>query len=125
MNFRESLLAIRQKKDKNFMSLEQTENQLNIDTSEQGGVHIEEKPDSVVTPVPTAELEAKIPAPQRALNRTGTIEHLAARRPMPPLNAESPEVKQRLSELRPEITTLVTDLRWGGASVQDTADRLI
>lgn len=109
------------------MSLEQTqsENQLNIDMSEQGGVHIEEKPDPVVTPVPTAELEAKIPAPQRALNRTGTIEHLAARRPAPPLNVDSPEIKQRLSELRPEITTLVTDLRWGGASVQDTAERII
>ena len=111
------------------MSLEQTESQnpLNIDTTEQGGLHIEAKSEStsVVTPVPTAELEAKIPAPQRALNRTGTIEHLAARRPTPPLDAQSPEVKQRLSELRPEITTLVTDLRWGGVSVQDTTERLI
>ena len=111
------------------MSLEQTESQnpLNIDTTEQGGLHIEEKSEStsVVTPVPTAELEAKIPAPQRVLNRTGTIEHLAARRPAPPLDAQSPEVKQRLSELRPEITTLVTDLRWGGVSVQDTTERLI
>src|SRR5947209_7697176 len=118
-----------QKKDKNCMSLEQTESQnpLNIDTAEHGGLHIEEKSEStsVVTPVPTAELEAKIPAPQRALNRTETIEHLAARRPAPPLDAESPEIKQRLSELRPEITTLVTNLRWGGASVQDTADRII
>ncbi len=79
------------------MSLEQTESQnpLNIDTTEQGGLHIEEKSEStsVVTPVPTAELEAKIPAPQRALNRTGTIEHLAARRPAPPLDAQSPEVR--------------------------------
>jgi len=111
------------------MSLEQTESQnpLNIDTTEQGGLHIEEKSESTspVTPVPTAELEAKIPAPQRALNRTGTIEHLAARRPALALDAQSPEVKQRLSELRPEITTLVTDLRWGGVSVQDTTERLI
>ena len=100
--------------------LEQTQSQnpLNIGTTQQEGLRIEEKsePTSVVTPVPTAELEAKIPAPQRSLNRTGTIEHLAARRPPPPLDVESPQVKQRLSELRPEITTLVTNLRWGGVS---------
>ena len=111
------------------MSLEQTESQnpLNIDTTEHGGLHIEEKsdPTSVVTPVPTAELEAKIQAPQRALNRTGTVEHLAARRPTPPIDVQSPEIKQRLSELRTEITTLVTGLRWGGVSVQDTAEHII
>ena len=63
--------------------LEQTQSQnpLNIGTTQQEGLRIEEKsePTSVVTPVPTAELEAKIPAPQRSLNRTGTIEHLASR----------------------------------------------
>ena len=109
--------------------LEQTQSQnpLNIGTTQQEGLRIEEKsePTSVVTPVPTAELEAKIPAPQRSLNRAGTIEHLAARRPPPPLDAESPQVKQRLSELRTEITTLVTNLRWGGVSPQDTAEQII
>ena len=82
-------------------------------------------PDVVALPVPTAELEAKIATPQRPSTRTGTIEHLAARRLVTPLNAEAPEVKKHLSEIRPEITTLVTNLRWGGALVQDTAQQLI
>lgn len=92
-----------------------------------GELRIEEKtePDATVTPVAIAELEAKIPAPPRGLSRAGTIEHLAARRPVTPLDAEAPEVKQRLNELRPEMTTLVTNLRWGGAFVQDTAERII
>src|SRR5437899_11628524 len=106
--------------------LEQTQSQnpLNIGTTQQEGLRIEEtsEPTSVVTPVQTAELEAKIPAPQRSLNRTGTIEHLAAGRAPPPHAAESPQLKHRLSEMSTEITTLVTNLRCGRVYPQDTAE---
>src|SRR5205823_463227 len=64
-------------------------------------------------------------AAQQKTNRTATVEHLAARRNLPELNANSPEVKQTLSELRTELTMLVTDLRWGGQSVKETAERII
>lgn len=68
-------------------------------------------------PVPTA-------TPQHT-GRSAAIEHLTARRDVTPLDADDPYVKQRLSELRSELTTLVTDLRWGGVTVQETVDRLV
>src|SRR6266568_859393 len=68
---------------------------------------------------------AATPPAQHRSDRSGKVEHLAARRPVAPLDAEDPEIKQRLSELRGELTTLVTDLRWGGVSVQETADLII
>lgn len=52
-------------------------------------------------------------------------EHLAARRVVAPLSEETPEVKQRLSEIRAECTTLVTGLRWDGLSTKETAERVI
>ena len=101
-------------------SLEQTGPTGNTEASasEPGELRVEElsDPTSEIMPVPKAELEAKIPAPQYTSNRSGTVEHLAARRAVTPLEADTPEVKQRLSELRPEFTTLVADLRWGEAS---------
>jgi HEAT repeat protein len=110
-------------------SLEQTGPIGNTDASanEPGELRVEElsDPTSEIMPVPKAELEAKITAPQRTPNRSGTVEHLAARRAVTPLEADAPQVKQRLSELRPEFTTLVADLRWGQASVQDTTERII
>ena len=110
-------------------SLEQTGPIGNTDASanEPGELRVEElsDPTSEIMPVPKAELEAKIPAPQRTPNRSGTVEHLAARRAVTPLEADAPQVKQRLSELRPEFTTLVADLHWGQASVQDTTERII
>ena len=69
-----------------------------------------------VTPVPTAAFKRS--------NRSATVEHLAARRDITPVDAEASDVKQTLSELRAELTTLVTDLRWGGYSVQATVERL-
>ncbi len=69
-----------------------------------------------VTPVPTAAFKRS--------NRSATVEHLAARRDITPVDAETPDVKQKLSELRAELTTLVTDLRWGGYSVQATVEKL-
>lgn len=106
--------------------LEQT-GPVDIGAGEAGELRLGENPapDVVALPIPTAELEAKIATPQRPSTRTGTIEHLAARRPVTPLNADAPEVKKHLSQTRPEITTLVTNLRWGGTLIQDTAEQLI
>src|SRR5439155_7369489 len=92
-----------------------------------GGMDIDEVIDtpSVLAPAPSATMVPVPSAAQQKSNRTATVEHLAARRNLPELNANSPEVKQTISELRTELTTLVTDLRWGGQSVKDTADRII
>jgi hypothetical protein len=59
------------------------------------------------------------------MERPGTVEHLAARRPTPELDPETPEMKQRLADLRTEITRLLTGLRWEGRSVEETAEDLI
>jgi hypothetical protein len=80
---------------------------------------------SVVAPAPSATMVPVPVAAQQKTNRTATVEHLAARRNLPELNASTPEVKQTVSELRTELTMLVTDLRWGGQSVKETADRII
>src|SRR6266480_4084163 len=79
----------------------------------------------VVAPAPSAEVVSVPAAAQQRSNRLATIEHLAARRASPELSAESPEVKQKLSELRTELTLLVTDLRWGGQPTKETAERII
>jgi HEAT repeats len=81
----------------------------------------------VVAPAPSADVNVvEVPAAaQQRSNRPATVEHLAARRALPELNAEAPEVKQTMSELRTELTMLVTGLRWGGQSVKETAERII
>ena len=95
--------------------------------TESGGMDIDEVIDTppVIAPAPSATMVPVPAAAQKRTNRTATVEHLAARRNLPELNASSPEVKQTISELRTELTMLVTDLRWGGQSVKDTADRII
>src|SRR5260221_14179477 len=106
------------------ISLEQTEPVGNTDASasEPGELRVEElsDPTSEIMPVLKAELEAKIPAPQRTSNRSGTVEHLAALRAVTPLDADSPEVKQPLNKVLPEFTSRVADLRFVEASVQAT-----
>src|SRR6266487_3494311 len=95
--------------------------------TEPGGMDIDEIIDtpSVVAPAPSATMVPVPAAAQQKSNRTATVEHLAARRNLPELNVNTPEVKQTISDLRTELTMLVTDLRWGGQSVKDTADRII
>lgn len=61
----------------------------------------------------------------QATDRTGTNEHLAARRALPPLDMETPEIKLQLSVLRAEITRIVTDVRWEKVSVEEAAQRLV
>ena len=101
-------------------------------TVESGGsggfLHIEavqeRATDESLEPSPVLSVKAT-PISQRALERVGTVEHLAARRSVASLDAEAPEVKGRLSELRAEVTRLVTGLRWGGQSVATTTERMI
>ena len=108
-------------------SLEQTEptNPINLRADEPGELTIEEKtstPPVISTPT---DLRVGIPKPKHSAGRAGTIEHLAARRPVPPLDPDDPDIKQQLAELRTEFTTLVTNLRWGGVSTKDTTDRMM
>ena len=110
-------------------SLEKTESSTpaNSDATEPGRFEVEEVTENapVMTPAPSADVIPVPPAAQQRSNRSATIEHLAARRSVPELSADTPEVKQTISELRTELTTLVTELRWGGLSVKETAERII
>ena len=110
--------------------LEQTEpTQLEqISGDEPGALHIEERPEEATAPAPSVQSPQPIPATLPASvrhERQGTAEHLAARRSVTPIDPEAPEVKQRLGELRIEITRLLTNVRWAGVSVQDSAEKLI
>ncbi len=111
------------------MSLEETESTTpaNNDETEPGELKIEEVTATapVEAPAPSANVTAAPPAAQQRSNRSATIEHLAARRAVTELSADAPEVKQTISELRTELTILVTDLRWGGLSAKETAERII
>jgi hypothetical protein len=95
--------------------------------TESGGMDIDEVVDTpqIEAPAPSAIMVAIPAAAQQKANRTATIEHLEARRNLPELDADSHNVRQTVSELRTEFTMLVTDLRWGGKSVKDTAEHII
>ena len=97
------------------------------DATQFGDVGIVEvsTPETMVAPEAPARLITPPSPAQQRQSRAGNAEHLAARRPVPPLDVDAPEVKQRLSELRTEMTTLVIDLRWGGASVEEAAERVV
>jgi hypothetical protein len=91
-------------------------------------LRIAEKPEEPAQPVtsrPSAEASPTTPPSPRIMERPGTIEHLAARRLPPEIDANTPEIKQRLARLRTEITRLLTSLRWEGASVEETAKQFI
>lgn len=111
-------------------NLEQTESTQDpqIDVDEPGTLHIEEATPTANVPTPTpipGSQPSSTTSTSARQERPGTVEHLAARRPVTPLEADAPEVKQRLGELRIEITRLLTNMRWANVSVQDTADSLI
>ncbi len=93
-----------------------------------GFLHLEEKQEDTSSTSNTMQAtmpRQTVPISSRAMERTGTAEHLAARRPVTELNADELDVKNRLNELRAEVTRLVTGLRWGGQSVDDTTERII
>jgi HEAT repeat protein len=97
--------------------------------TEQGFLHLEEAQDeptqkpNVSGPVPETMPATLLPV--QAQERMGTIEHLASRRPLPPLDVDTPEIKERLTTLRIEVTRLVTSYRWEGLSVEDAATQMI
>ncbi len=98
------------------------------ETTEPALLRIAEKPEAPAQPVtsrPSAEANPTTPPSPRIMERPGTIEHLAARRLPPEIDANTPEIKQLLARLRTEITRLLTGLRWEGASVEETAKQLV
>ncbi|WP_376794329.1 HEAT repeat domain-containing protein [Thermogemmatispora sp.] len=62
---------------------------------------------------------------RRPSGYAATLEHMLARQPQPPLDPESLPVRERLSRLRTDVTTLLTDWRWGGLSKEEVARRLV
>jgi HEAT repeat protein len=96
--------------------------------SDAGFLHIAEEPAD--QPAPEAHPDqTKPPTTQAAAERSstnqGTVEHLAARRALPPLDVSSPAYKQRLAALRTEVTYIVTGVRWNGLPAEDAAEQLI
>ena len=102
-------------------------NPQDTDRTESALLHIAETDESpkVEASIPSADARPATPASPRTMERPGTIEHLAARRSVPELDPETPEMKQRLADLRTEITRVLTGLRWEGISVEETAKKLI
>jgi HEAT repeat protein len=105
-------------------------NLLGSEETEPGHLHIAEKasvtvPDSSVATVESVQARLSTLCPSQVQERIGTIEHLAARRPVPAIDGNTPEIKQQLAILRAEWTRLVTGLRWEGQSVEETANRMI
>ncbi|HEY4384103.1 MAG TPA: hypothetical protein VGN34_06455, partial [Ktedonobacteraceae bacterium] len=98
-------------------------------TTEGGFLHIEETSDDSKAgagqPAPFKDNKPAAPLPPRITERAGTVEHLAARRPVSKLDPDNAEVKERLNRLRPDLTRLVTGLRWDGKTIGETAEGLI
>jgi hypothetical protein len=97
--------------------------------AEQGLLQIEEVQDEKTqTPITSGPMPDVKPATSlsvQAQERLGTVEHLAARRPQPALDADTPEIKERLTALRMNVTRLVTSYRWEGLSVEATAKEMV
>ena len=102
------------------------------DVTEPGGgfMHVEERDDAMPQEETVETLSASsstppvLPISPQAMQRTGTAEHLAARRPVSPLEVNDSTIKQRLNTLRMDVTRLVTDLRWGSKNVDATTEKL-
>lgn len=100
------------------------------DTTEPGRVYLEEdadrQPSEEQTPaLSAADVKVEIRPTTQALERAGTVEHLAARRAVTEPNTNTPEMKQRLSALRTEVTRNLTSLRWENQSIEETARNLV
>jgi HEAT repeat protein len=111
------------------IELERTQdpNPSDDDATEPGALILEEKPQPDKAGLETSRITARSSAllTAQARERPGTAEHLAARRPQSELDADSPQIKERLIELRSAITRLVTGLRWGGQSLEETTEQMI
>jgi hypothetical protein len=98
--------------------------------TEPGQLYITEKSNVAVSSAPdkdltSAQVQLATSRPSPVQERIGTVEHLAARRPVPELDTSTLYIKQLLATLRAEWTRLVTGLRWEGASVEETATSMI
>ncbi|MBV9712476.1 MAG: HEAT repeat domain-containing protein [Ktedonobacteraceae bacterium] len=113
------------------MDMEQSDptNPQDSGATEQGLLHIEEAQDETtqepIVSGPVPDVKPATPLSAQALERAGTVEHLAARRSLPPLDANTPEIKERLTALRIDMTRLITSYRWEGLSVEATATQMI
>ncbi len=91
------------------MNMEQTEptNPQESGATEQGLLHVEETPNETtqkaIVSGPVPDVKPATPLSIQAQERAGTAEHLAARRPLPALDADTPEIKERLTALRIDI----------------------
>lgn len=96
------------------------------EATQPGTLQVSEKPDETTQPnINAVSAGAQPSSTAQATDRTGTVEHLAARRTASPVDANLPTIKQQLSELRVEVTRLVTGVRWNGLSVADAAQQIV
>ncbi len=100
-------------------------NLLGNEETEPGQLHSAEKanrtvPDSSAATAESVQVQLGTSCSSQVQERIGTVEHLAARRSMPAIDANTPEIKQQLAILRAEWTRLVTGLRWEGLSAEET-----
>lgn len=97
------------------------------ESSTEGFLHLESETDRDVQEPDLARVEINpmIPLSTNARKYPGTIEHLAARQTLHAIDTQTPEMKQRLSALRTEITRILTSLRWENQSVEATVQHLI
>jgi hypothetical protein len=105
-------------------------NLLGDEETEPGQLHLAEKasmtvPDSSTTAVGSVQVQPGTRHLSQLQGCLGTVEHLAVRRPLPAVDPDIPEAKQRLAILRAEWTRLVTGLRWEGQSVEETANHML
>lgn len=99
------------------------------DATEQGFLYLEEEQDETTQKPgvsgPEPDVKPATPLVVQAQERAGTIEHLASRRPLPPLDISTPEIKERLTALRINVTRLLTSYRWEGLSVEAAATQMV
>ena len=106
-------------------SVSPTENEI----TEPGRVYLEEdadqQPEQLDEKQPAPDTKVEIRPTAQTFERTGTVEHLAARRAVTAPDTNTPEIKLRLSALRTEVTRNLTSLRWENQSIEETARNLI
>ena len=111
--------------------MEQTEPPAPQDSgaTEQGFLYLEtEQGETTQAPIisgPAPDVKPTTPLSVQAQERAGTVEHLAARRTPPSLDIGTPEIKERLTALRINVTRLLTSFRWEGLSLEATATQMV
>jgi HEAT repeat protein len=110
------------------MNLSQTgsDDLIGREATQPGNLQVSEAQNETTQPnINAVSTGAQPSSTAQTTDRTGTVEHLAARRTAPPIDASSPTIKQQLSELRIEVTRLLTGVRWNGLSVEDAAQQMV